>query len=172
LANDPILSVTYRHGEVKVTELHDTRTSQSSSLTRAFTKFQETLDLRQQLGDLLRQLARVYGLGDVAVAASVERLLVVALHREGGERDDPDVAGAFVGLEFARERESVYAGQGYVHEDQFWQSVGEDDLRLLGVPSLEDLVALEFEQFGNEFEIGGVVVNDEDFRAPAKNCAE
>src|ERR1700682_1564670 len=50
--------------------------------------------LRRQLGYVPRELARVYGFGDVAFAAGVECLLVVTLHRKGGERDDADVAGA------------------------------------------------------------------------------
>ena len=117
---------------------------------------------RQIAGHLVGQAAGVDRLGDVTVAAGLHGLLLVAFHGEGGQRHDDHVPGSFVGLELAGQRQAVHAGQGDVHQDQVRQRSPDDFLRLLGVDRLENLVALAFQHVGDQLEVDGIVVHDED----------
>ena len=84
----------------------------------------------QKCGHFAGKCTGIDGLADISVATRIERLLLVAFHGEGRQRDNMNVARACVRLELARERESVHAGQRDIHEYQVRQSLHEDDLRL------------------------------------------
>ena len=74
--------------------------------------------LVQQLAYAAAQHARVDGLGDVAVAARVRRLLLVAFHRESGQGDHRDIARSLIRLDAAGHLEPVHSGQLDVGENQ------------------------------------------------------
>src|SRR6185295_15693933 len=91
-----------------------------SSITRifigVFVRFgRQALEER---GDLRGKFPRVDRLGDIAFAAGGDRLAVVALHREGRERDDADAPRLWIGLELARQRQPVHARQRDVHQNE------------------------------------------------------
>src|SRR5439155_2297350 len=59
-----------------------------------------------------------YRLGDVSFAAAVADLLLIALHRERGHRDDWDAAQIIVFLEPFGDLEARHLGQLDIHQDQ------------------------------------------------------
>ena len=65
----------------------------------------------QQLADTAAQRTRVDGLGDVAVAACFNRLLLVAFHGESGQSDHRDIARAFILLDAPRHLQPVDSRQ-------------------------------------------------------------
>ena len=101
--------------------------------------------------------ARVDRLGDVAVAAGGARLLLVALHRVGGQGDDHDVARRGVGLQPPGQLEAVHAGQLDVHQDQARAGTSlEHREGLLGVAGRAHLVALGRSSRRSSFRFAGL----------------
>src|ERR1700722_17472769 len=71
-----------------------------------------------EAGNQVEKVAQHDGLRDIGVAAMVERLLFVARHREGGDRDHRYVAGRLVRLELARRVEPRHVGKLQIHQDE------------------------------------------------------
>ena len=118
--------------------------------------------LFQQLADPAAQRARVDGLRDVAVAARVHRLLLVALHGESGERHHCDVLRSFIQLDAARHLQPVDSGQLDVGEDQPRMIAAQQFQGFLCAGRGQHRVALIHQQNPGEFEIYGCIVNDQD----------
>ncbi len=113
-----------------------------------------------------RELARVYGLGEVVVGARLEaadRILARAAH--GREEDDGRVARPGIGLERAADGVAVLPGELHVEDDHVGGLGARGRERLVGVPRLvhEDLERLE--RLDDEPAVLVAVVHHEDARA-------
>src|SRR5262245_54853222 len=73
---------------------------------------------RHVLADLGQQRTRAEWLGDVGVAARLERLHVVTRQRVGGHGDDGGRAEGWQGLDASRRLVAVHPGELDVHQDQ------------------------------------------------------
>src|SRR5581483_7668607 len=73
---------------------------------------------REEFADLGKKLARAVRLGDIAVAAGVARLSLVARQRIGGDGDDRHLADLRQGADAPRRLVAVDAGKLDVHQDQ------------------------------------------------------
>src|SRR5271170_3437243 len=85
--------------------------SASSAVKRFFS-------LRQVFADLGQQLARAVGLGDIAVAAGLARLRLVARQRMGGDRDDRHSSERWDRADAPSGLIAVDARQLDIHQDQ------------------------------------------------------
>ena len=115
----------------------------------------------KQLADPLAQRAGVDRLSDVAVAARLHRLLVVAFHGESSQRDHRDVARRFILLDQAGHLQPVHSGQLDVRQDQPRMVAAQQFEGFLGAGRRLHQVALIDQQDSSEFEVYRCVVDDE-----------
>src|SRR5688572_16022566 len=74
--------------------------------------------LPEELLHLAHHGFRLAGLGEVAVAAHLHRLLTVRRERVRGERDDRDMLGVGVALEYLGRLPAIDDRDGDIHQDQ------------------------------------------------------
>ena len=115
----------------------------------------------QQLADTAAQRTRVDGFGDVAVAACVDGLLLVAFHGESGQRDHRDIARAFILLDAARHLQPVDSGQLDVGQNQPRMVTLQQFQSLFAAGCGQHRVTLIHQQNSGELEINWCVVDDE-----------
>jgi hypothetical protein len=117
--------------------------------------------------DACVEFLHLKGLGDVVDTAKAEGADFVEGFGEGADEDDRDSAEPFVGLELFADLIAIHFGHVNVEEDEVgWLTLcGEE--RELSTGDRADLVAAILEHGGEDLEVGGGVVNDEDIGGAA-----
>src|SRR3954447_9233707 len=101
-------------------------------------------------------------LGDVVRRAGADRLLTVADHRLGRERDDRQVGETFLTPYHLHGRVAVHAGHHDVHQDEFYRRLGHQHVdTVLTVLRDQHLQTLRLEHAADREKVAGVVVDDE-----------
>src|SRR3954452_9204050 len=101
-------------------------------------------------------------LGDVVRRAGADRLLTVADHRLGRERDDRQVGETFLTPYHLHGRVAVHAGHHDVHQHEFYRRLGHQHVdTVLTVLRDQHLQTLRFEHAADGEKVSGVVVDDE-----------
>src|SRR5262245_23908636 len=133
----------------------------STTRTRAVMSGRAGAESVQKAVDGLEELADRDRLGDVGLAAALADLLLVALHGEGGDRDDRDAAQLRVLLEPLGDLEAGDLGQLDVHQDEVGPVFARQSHRLEPVLGLERAVAVRLEQVVEQLHVEVVVLNDQ-----------
>src|SRR6202045_3808123 len=100
-------------------------------------------------------------LRDIGLATPVPHFLLVALHREGGHRDDRDHPQIGVSLDPLRDFQTGYFRQLDVHQDQIRTMLTSKRKRLDTVLGLQCTIAVSDEKIVEEFHIEVVVLDDQ-----------
>jgi hypothetical protein len=112
--------------------------------------------------DVCDQLARLHGLGQVGVRPDFQPLGPVgAADALTGELQDGDAGRRRVGLEPAADLETTQVGKTDVQEDQVGL-LGRPEQRLRPGGGFADGKALRAEEPGEQFPVGGIVIDVED----------
>src|ERR1700757_2348160 len=100
-------------------------------------------------------------LRDVRLAAAVPHFFLIALHREGGHRDDRDHPQISVSLDPLRDLQTGYFRQLDVHEDQIRTMLTSKRKCLDTVLGLQCTIAVSDEKVVEELHIEVVILNDQ-----------
>src|SRR5216683_3188729 len=139
----------------------------SRSLT--FTSTSSTTSTRADIGatsaqkalDRLQKIRHRDRLGDVGLATTLADLLLVALHGEGGHRDDRDRLEVVVLLDPLGHFEARYLRQLDIHEDQIRVMLARELQRLHAVLGLQRIVTMRLQQVMEQLHIKVIVLDDE-----------
>src|SRR5690348_13757073 len=140
----------------------------SSSLT--FTSTSSTTRMRadmsvysiEETGNRLEEIGDRDRLGDVGFASTFADLLLVAFHGESGHRDHRDGAQLFVFFDPFGHLEAGHLGQLDIHQNQIRMMLARQLQRFHAVLSLQNIVAVRFQQIVEELHVEVVVFDDED----------
>src|SRR5262249_28253827 len=101
-------------------------------------------------------------LGDIGLASALADDFLVALHGEGGDRDDGNGLQGIIFLEPLGDFQAADFRQLDVHQDQVGMMFARDVQRFHAILGLQDIVAMGVQQVVEELHVELIVLHDQD----------